>query len=113
MVFFSLANQYAFTHFNSQGRAGGRIWHNELCMPDGSDRDASTDVRTQPIPLPHLGFWVISDMIPCVLQENGQIHMSVDNGYTIHVNEQVIGSSEDWTTTDSYTFVAPCETPTV
>ena len=37
----------------------------------------------------------------------------VDNGYTVYVNEQEIGSSEDWTTTDSYTFVAPCESPTV
>ena len=83
-----LANQYAYSHFTQQGQAGGRIWHSELCMPDGSDRDASTD-------------------------ENGQIHMAVDNGYTVYVNGQELGSAEDWTTTDTYTFTASCEQPTV
>ena len=34
-------------------------------------------------------------------------------GYELFINGQSIGSSEDWTTTDSYTFVAACDAPTV
>ena len=71
-----------------QGMADHRIWHNELCKADGTDRDASVD-------------------------ENGQAHIAVDNGYTLYVNAVEIGSSEDWTTTDSYAFVAACDAPTV
>ena len=75
---------YAYSHFMQQGLADGRVWHSELCKADGTDRDASTD-------------------------ENGQVHIAVDNGYTLTINGVEIGSSEDWTVTDSYAFVAPCD----
>lgn len=60
----------------------GRIWHSELCNDDGTD----VDMDGHP--------------------EIGQIHICGDDGYTIYVNEQNVGSHEDYTSTEAYSFTA-------
>ena len=82
-------DEYAYSQYTQTGQRAGYIWHSELCNDDGSDVDHDFDDAT------------------------GQIHISVDNGYHIFVNEQEIGSAEDWYTTQGLTFTASCDTPTI
>jgi hypothetical protein len=44
---------------------------------------------------------------------NGSLHISVDNGYTAYVNGVEMGSSEDWTHTDTFSFSSDCNSPLV
>ena len=82
-------DEYAFSQFTQTGQAAGYIWHSELCNDNGSDIDHDFDDAT------------------------GQVHISVDNGYHFYVNEQEIGTAEDWTQTQGLTFTASCDTPTI
>ena len=41
------------------------------------------------------------------------MHITVDNGYHLYINEAEVGSSENWFDTDTYTFEASCDQPTV
>ena len=85
----SLSTQYANAQYQQTGRAEGRIWHSELCNEDGTDVDMDGDAAM------------------------GQIHICGDDGYTVYVNEQSVGTHEDYTSTEMYSFSAPCESPTV
>ena len=38
----------------------------------------------------------------------GQVHISVDNSYTLYVNGQELGSGDNWAQTDTYDFSAQC-----
>ena len=82
-------DEYAFSQYTQTGAAQGYIWHSELCNADGSDIDHDFDAAT------------------------GQIHISVDNGYTFFVNEQEVGSAENWYDTQGLTFTASCDQPTI
>ena len=82
-------DEYAFSQYTQTGQHQGYIWHSELCNADGSDVDHDFDDAT------------------------GQVHISVDNGYTFYVNEEAIGDAEDWYTTQGLTFTASCDTPTI
>ena len=44
---------------------------------------------------------------------HGVVHVTADNGYSLYINGQQIGSGESWVDTDEYTFDAPCDQPTV
>eukprot|EP01051_Picozoa_sp_SAG22_P009514 SAG22_NODE_798_length_7130_cov_4.576732_6_plen_150_part_00 len=80
-------DQYAHAQYLQTGQAEGRIWHSELCNEDGTDVDLDGDAAT------------------------GQIHICGDDGYTVYVNGESVGTDEDYTTTQSYPFTAACETP--
>ena len=43
---------------------------------------------------------------------HGTAYFSVDNGYDFYVNGDKIGSANDWTKIDRFTFEAACDVPT-
>ena len=45
--------------------------------------------------------------------DDGTAHVSVDNSFTLFVNGNVVGSGDEWQTTEALMFNAPCNTPTV
>ena len=91
----SIANTPPWTHYQTVGRSEGRIWHSELCDPDGQGCPSSCpDVD-------HDG----DDTV-------GQFHICVDDGYTLYVNGEETSSGEDYTQVDAGSFTADCDTPT-
>ena len=44
---------------------------------------------------------------------HGIAYFAVDNGYEFWVNDQLVGSGNDWATTDRHTFEASCDENTV
>lgn len=82
-------NEYAYTHFLQNGQTAGYIWHDELCNPDGTD------------------------VAVTMSSNHGVVHVTADNGYSLYINGEQIGSGESWVDTDEYTFDAPCDQPTV
>eukprot|EP01052_Picozoa_sp_SAG31_P009320 SAG31_NODE_487_length_14980_cov_9.526376_13_plen_116_part_00 len=43
----------------------------------------------------------------------GTVSIEVDNEYQLFVNEQLIGTGNHWDQSNTYTFSAPCNQPTV
>ena len=84
--------------------ASGYIWHSELCNLDGSDI-----IVTQDCQMDAAGG---SNSVTCGAV-HGIAYFTVDNGYDFYVNDDLIGSGNDWTTTDRFTFEASCTDPTV
>ena len=82
-------DEYAFSQYQQTGKASGYIWHSELCNDDRTDVDHDFDDAT------------------------GQVHICVDDGYHLFVNEQDIGDAEDYTAVQGLTFTASCDTPTI
>ena len=82
-------DEYAYSQYVQTGQHSGYIWHSELCNEDGSDVDHDFDDAT------------------------GQVHICGDDGYHFYVNEEEIGSHEDWRTVQGHTFTASCDTPTI
>ena len=99
----------AYAHFTQTGEASGYIWHSELCNPDGSDivvdQDCSIEVAGE-------GEEGNSGQVTCGAV-HGIAYFAVDNGYDFYVNDEHIGSGNDWTTTDRFTFEASCDENTV
>ena len=98
----------AWAHYSQTGKSAGYIWHSDLCNPDGTDiivtQDCSLHVNKD-------GGWG-SGAAECG-NVHGIAYFAVDNGYDFWVNDQLVGSGNDWTTTDRHTFEASCDENTV
>ena len=98
----------AYAHFTRQGQSSGYIWHSELCNLDGSDIIVNQECSVN---LNEDGSWGSGAQTCGNVQ--GVAYFAVDNGYDFYVNDEHIGSGNDWTTTDRHTFEASCDENTV
>eukprot|EP01052_Picozoa_sp_SAG31_P009328 SAG31_NODE_487_length_14980_cov_9.526376_21_plen_162_part_00 len=78
------------------------------CNPDGTDIVVAQECQ---LAQNGDGTWG-SGAVTC-----GAVHgiakIDGDDGYTLYVNEQEVGTAEDYTRVQAYTFEADCDTPTV
>ena len=98
----------AWTHFTATGEAAGYIWHSELCNPDGTDI-----VINQHCAIAANDDGSYGSGAQTCGNVMGVATFSVDNGYDFYVNDQLIGSGNEWQQTQRFEFDAPCDTNTV
>ena len=81
----------AWTHFTATGEAAGYIWHSELCNPDGTEIviNQHCSIAANDDGSYGSGAQTCGNVM-------GVATFSVDNGYDFYVNDQLIGSGNEW-----------------